>query len=86
MENLRIEFTDRPVSAWGSLKLMKEIINRSGILDYLSILTLPFPGSNCGYSPLVIIEVFWVSIWIGATRFINANWLHYDQVIKTIFG
>ncbi len=58
MENLKIEFTVRPISAWGGLKLMKEVINRSGILDFLGSLALPYPGSNRGYSPLVIIEAF----------------------------
>ena len=86
MENLKIEFTDRPVSAWGGLRMMKEVINRSGILDFLSHLCLPYPGSNRGYSPLLIIEAFWVSIWIGASRFIHADWLRYDKVLKTIFG
>jgi len=43
MENLKIEFTVRPISAWGGLKLMKEVINRSGILDFLGSLALPYP-------------------------------------------
>jgi len=86
MDNLRIEFTDRRVSAWGGLKLMKEVIDRSGILNFIDKLPIPYPGSNRGYSPKVIIETFWVSIFIGASRFIHSDWLRYDSVLQEIFG
>ncbi|MFC2084982.1 IS1380 family transposase [Bacteroidota bacterium] len=83
---MKIEYVDKPVSAWGGLRIMKELINRSGVLDQLNGMPLPQPGSNRGYSPLTIIEAFWVSIWIGASRFIHADWLRYDTVLQKIFG
>jgi hypothetical protein len=32
-----------------------------------------------------IIESFWVSIWIGASRFAHSDWLRYDTTLQEIF-
>lgn len=84
-KNIAFKFTNRPVSAWGGMRLMKELIDRSGIRQQLASLDLPFPGSNRGYSPIHIMESFWVSIWTGASRFTHSGWLRYDKVLQEIF-
>jgi hypothetical protein len=48
-------------------------------------LTLPKPCSNGRYDPIHIIENFWISIWIGASRFAHSSWLRYNKVLKEIF-
>ena len=86
LSELRIEYSDRAVTAWGGMKLMKDFVERTGIKEYLSGLELPHPGSNRGYSPLDIVEAFWVSVWIGARRFVQSGWLQYDHVLREIFN
>lgn len=85
-DELQIEYSDKDVSAWGGMKLMKDLVDRTGIKDKLRDLDLPQPGSNRGYDPLTIIESFWTSIWIGASRFCHSGYLRYDKVLKEIFG
>jgi len=86
MQNIRYEFVEKPVTAWGGMRMMKELIDRTGIKEFMKKLPLPKPGSNRGYSPIQILESFWVSVWIGASRFTHSGWLRYDKVIKEIFG
>ena len=86
MKNIAFEYTDRPVSAWGGMRLMKELVDKSGIREHLATLNFPFPGSNRGYSPAQILESFWVSVWIGASRFTHSGWLRFDKVLAEIFN
>lgn len=86
MQNIRYEFVEKPVTAWGGMRMMKELLDRTGIREYMKNLPLPKPGSNRGYSPNQIVESFWVSVWIGASRFAHSGWLRYDKVLKEIFG
>lgn len=84
-QNISVEYTDRPVSAWGGMRLMKELMDKTKIREQLGNLNLPFPGSNCGYSPVQLMESFWVSVWTGASRFTHSGWLRYDKVLQEIF-
>jgi hypothetical protein len=86
MQNIRYEFVEKPVTAWGGMRMMKELVDRTGIKGFMEKLPLPKPGSNRGYSPVQIIESFWVSVSIGASRFTHSAWLRYDKVLKDIFG
>jgi hypothetical protein len=65
----KIEFTDHSVTAWGGMKLMKDLLDSTEIKSQLAQLPLPEKASNRGYDPVQIIECFWASIWIGAGRF-----------------
>lgn len=86
MVNLPIEYSDKHVTPFGGMSLMKRFVDQTGIIDYLEELDLPHPGSNRGYSPQHIIESFWLSIWTGASRYIHCDWLRYDQTLHSIFG
>jgi len=83
---LEVLFTDKQVSAWGGMKLMKDMIDRVGIKEFMRGLDLPEKGSNRGYEAMEIIECFWTSIWIGAGRFSHSAYLRYDKVLQEIFG
>jgi len=85
-DRLPIEYSDRNVTAWGGMTLMKDLVERSGIKEKMRTLPLPQPGSNRGYDPITVIESFWTSIWIGASRFCHSGYLRYDTVLKDIFG
>jgi hypothetical protein len=86
VNELKVEFTDKQVTAWGGMKLMKEMLDSIGIKEMMKDLDLPERGSNRSYSPIQIIECFWVSIWIGAGRFSHSAYLRYDKVLQKIFG
>ena len=86
MVNLPIEYSDKQVTPFGGMSLMKRFIDQTGIRDYLNAVDLPHPGSNRGYSPIQIIESFWLGIWTGASRYIHCDWLRYDKVLHSIFG
>ena len=81
----KIEFSDHSVTAWGGMKLMKDLLDSSKIKEYLLELPLPEKGSNRGYEPTQILECFWTSVWIGAGRFSHSAYLRYDDVLKQIF-
>jgi hypothetical protein len=84
--DFKISFTDKPISAWGGMVIMQRLIERSGILSILSKLDLPAQGSNRGYSPLQLIQAFWVSVWCGANRFMHLEVLRMDSTLQKLFG
>jgi hypothetical protein len=84
--SLKIEFTDKEITAWGGMALLKKLIEKTGINDALSLLPLPQQGSNRGYDPIQLINHFWVSIWCGANRFEHLEITRYDGVIQQLFG
>ena len=86
MVNLPIEYSDKQVTPFGGMSLMKRFIDQTGIREYMSELDLPQPGSNRGYSSEHIIESFWLGIWTGASRYIHCDWLRYDKTLHSIFG
>lgn len=86
MVNLPIEYSDKQVTPFGGMSLMKRFVDQTEIREYMRGLDLPYPKSNRGYDPLHIIESFWLSIWTGASRYIHCDWLRYDTTLHKIFG
>lgn len=86
MVNLAIEYSDKQVTPFGGMSLMKRFVDQTGIREYLSEVNLPQPGSNRGYDPVHVIESFWLSVWTGASRYIHCDWLRYDETLQSIFG
>jgi len=86
MVNLPIEYSNKAVTAFGGMSLMKRFIDQTGIRDCLDALDIPAPNSNRGYDPKHIIESFWLGIWTGASRYIHCDWLRNDTVLQSIFG
>lgn len=83
--NIPWEYSSKPVSAWGGMRLMKELIDKTKVLEKLKELPLPEPKSNRGYSPLCLIESFWVCVWLGGMKFSHTSLLKFDDVLKRIF-
>lgn len=83
---LKIEFTDKEITPWGGMILMKKLIEKTKINELLASLPLPQQNSNRGYSPIQLINNFWVSIWSGASRFEHLEVTRMDKVIQKIFG
>jgi len=86
MVNLPIQFSDKKVTPFGGMSLMKRFVDSLGIREKLKELPLPQGRSNRAYNSEQIIESFWLSIWTGASRYIHADWLRYDTVLQNIFG
>jgi len=86
MVNLPIEYSDKPVTPFGGMSLLKRLIDQTQIREYLSSINFPSPGSNRGYAPVDIIFSFWLGIWTGASRYIHCDWVRYDKVLQDIFG
>ena len=68
MVNLPIEYSEKPVTPFGGMSLMKRFIDQTGIRSFLDELDLPQPNSNRGYDPKQIIESFWLGIWTGGIK------------------
>lgn len=83
---LKFEYTEKNISAWGGMRLMKEVLNKSGVREKLKELDLPKPGSNSGYKAIDIIESFMVCVWLGGVRFSHTAFVRFDEVLKEIFG
>lgn len=84
--DLRIEYTDKEITPWGGMVLMKKLIERTGINEELARISLPSQGSNRGFDPIQLINNFWVSIWSGASRYEHLEVTRQDPVIQNIFG
>ena len=77
-------YTDKLVTAWGGMKEMKMLIDKTGISKKLSTLELPEGKSNNSIDAVSIIESFWVSIWIGCFRFSHTAVVRVDEVLREI--
>jgi hypothetical protein len=86
MVNLPIEYSDKPVTPFGGMSLLKRLLDKTGIYDGLTKLDLPVSGSNRGYDARDIVMSFWLGIWTGASRYIHCDWVRYDKVLQDIFG
>lgn len=79
-------FSDKPVTAWGGLRLMKEMLDRMKMRDVLVRSGVPQPGSNRGYDPVVMMESFWVCVWAGGVRFAHTALVRFDEALREMFG
>lgn len=85
-EGFSVSFSEREVTAWGGLALMKHMLDGMGFRQAAAGWGLPAPGSNRGYEPLQLIEQFIVSIWCGACRFAHAETVRMDGTLVRLFG
>jgi len=85
MGELKIQYTDKKVTPFGGMKLLKDFMDTTNIIEDLKEVNLPYPQSNAGIDPIDIIQGFWLSIFTGASRYIHADWLRYDTVLQDIF-
>ncbi len=86
MSYLELRFTDREITPWGGMALMKRLLDHLGFERALSEVGLPPQGSNRGYAPEQLIGQFMLSVWCGANRFQHAEITRQDAVLQRIFG
>lgn len=47
MKELKIEFTDKEITPWGGMVLLKNMLSQTGLKQFLKTCpSLPQPGSN----------------------------------------
>ena len=81
-----LRFTDKEITAWGGMGLMKRLLDHLDCDTALRLAALPQPRSNRGYPPEQLIVQFMLSIWCGANRFEHTEVTRHDPVLKRIFG
>ena len=81
-----LRFTDKEITAWGGMALMKRMLDHMGFGSALASSGLPPPGSNRGYAPEQLITQFMLGVWCGANRFEHGEVTRHDPVLKRIFG
>lgn len=84
--SFELRFTDKEVTAWGGMGLMKRLLDHMDFDSALKLAELPQPGSNRGYRPEQLIIQFMLSIWCGANRFEHTEVTRHDPVLKRLFG
>lgn len=83
---MKFEYSDKPVTPWGGLLQMKQLLDKSGIGEQLKRIGLPESQSNNRIHSWEIVEALFVSVWIGASRFSHTAVVRVDETIKEIFG
>src|SRR5947209_3015823 len=86
IEGLPWTFTDKPVTPWGCMRLVNEMLSRMRFREALNDSGLPSPGSNRGFDPAVMIESSLVCVWIGGNRFSHTAHVRFDRALSQIFG
>ena len=81
-----LRFTDKEITAWGGMAIMKRMLDHLGFDAALTAAELPQPQSNRGYRPEQLITQFMLSIWCGANRFEHGEVTRHDPVLKQVLG
>lgn len=83
---MELRFTDKEITPWGGMALMKRMLDAMGLEGVLSGLGLPQPQSNRGYAPVQLMMQFMLSVWCGANRFEHGEVTRQDGVLQNLFG
>jgi hypothetical protein len=87
MAELKIAFTDKKITPWGGMVLLKNMMDQISFRKVLSQCPdLPQRGSNRSHQISTIIEHFITSVWCGANRFIHTEIVRHDIPLTKIFG
>jgi hypothetical protein len=80
MVDLKIEYSDKKVTPFGGMVLMKKFLDNLGVIENLKELDLPLEGSNRAYKSSESVASFLLGIGTGASCYIHCDWLRYDEV------
>jgi hypothetical protein len=86
MKPIKFEFTDKEVTPWAGMVLLRKMLNSVNFEQMIQELPLPSQGSNRGYSPDQLIQQFLTSVWCGANCFEQLEVTRADEVIRQLFG
>lgn len=84
--NLKVRFTDKPITGWGGLVVMGKWFGKVGVREVIEGTFAELePGSNRGYKPWELIISFMVAIYMGANRVAHVNLLRWDVPVRAMF-
>jgi hypothetical protein len=83
--NLKISFTDKEITPWGGISLMKKMLDKIQFEEVLKSLPLPEQGSNRGYKPEQLLQHLMIGVWCGANCFEHLEVTRHDEVIRKLF-
>jgi hypothetical protein len=86
MKDLELGFSDKNITPFGGMVLMKRMIDHLGFTSMLNSLPLPLPGSNRAYDPTQLMLQFMISVWCGANTYEQCDVVRFDDVLRRIFG
>lgn len=87
MSNLKVRFTDKPITVMGGMKLLADWFRKIRITEYMNEILKPLePGSNRGYQPVIIVMSYMVSVLMGAKKLSHSVLLETDEPLKKMFG
>ena len=84
--DFELAFTDKEITPWGGMALMKRMLDHLGFAEALKAIQLPPKQSNRGYEPDQLVTQFMLSVWCGANRFEHAEVTRNDPVLRELFG
>ena len=84
--DLKIDFTDKEISPWSGIYLLKKMLDKINFDSILQELGLPESGSNRGYSSNQLVKQFITSVWCGANKFEQTEVTRQDEVIRQFWG
>jgi|GEM_PF-2418109 len=85
--NLRVRFTDKPITGWGGLVVMSKWFAKIGVAKVAEEIFGAFePGSNRGYKPWELIVSFMAAIYMGANRVAHVDLLRHDAPVRAMFA
>lgn len=84
--NFELRFTDKEMTPWGGLSLLKRMLDHLGFDAALAESGLPQPRSNRGYRPVQLMVQFMIGVWCGANRFEHGEVTRHDRVLQRLFG
>jgi len=82
---LPYEYTEKKITPWGGMRIIKEFYDRIGLYDKLRELPFYESGSGIGFEHHEILESFMMSVILGAANCSNSSQISYDEVLKEIF-
>ena len=86
MNDFSLACTDKEITSWSGLALLKHLGDRLGFFDHLSHIGLPEPCSNRGYRPEQLLTQLLMSVWCGANRYEHCEVTRADKPLADIFG
>lgn len=84
--DFELQFTDKEITPWGGLSLLKRMLDHIGFDATLAASALPQPQSNRGYRPEQLLVQFMLGVWCGANRFERGEGTRHDTVLQRLFG
>lgn len=85
--NLKVQFTNKPVTVMGGMKIIADWLKKTGFVEYMSEILKPLtPKSNNGYSPARVGLAFIISVIMGAKKLSHSILLETDEPVKKLFG